>query len=257
MLILFSIDGMRPDGLLASDTPNMDRLIREGASTMSAQTLMPCCTLPCHTSMFRGVDVPRHGINTNTFHPIVRPVPSIVDLAAHQGRRTGMFFNWAQLRDLAEPENAHVSFSLRTAHSPHDDDRVAEEAVRALGRDPLDFAFVYFGHVDECGHDHGWMSEAYLAAIANADRCVGRVLDAAPEATVVLLADHGGHERTHGTEHPDDMTIPWIAWGSGVKRGHSIEAEVVIHQTAPTAARLMGLTLPREWDAEPIHEIFV
>lgn len=223
---------------------------------MTAQTLMPCCTLPCHTSMFRGVDVPRHGINTNTFHPIVRPVPSLVDLAAASGLRTGMFFNWAQLRDLCEPENSHVTVSLREARTKAHDDRVAEEAVRSLMRNELDFAFVYFGHVDECGHDHGWMSPSYLDAIANADRCLGQVIAAAPGATVIVLSDHGGHERTHGTELPEDMTIPWIAAGPGVRAGHAITSRVLIHQTAATAARLMELTLPREWDGTPIEEIF-
>lgn len=257
VLLLVSIDGMRPDGLTQAETPNMDRLIAEGSSTMTAQTLMPCCTLPCHTSMLRGVDVPRHGINTNTFHPIVRPVPSLIDLVALRGLRAGMFFNWAQVRDLSDPDHAEITFSMRDARWQEADDRIAEEAVRSFGRDSLDFAFVYFGHVDECGHEHGWMSEAYLKAIANADRCLGLVLEAAPGATVIVLSDHGGHERTHGTELPEDMTIPWIAAGPGVREGHAIAAPVTIHQTAATAAKLMGLPLPREWDGAPIDEIFV
>jgi hypothetical protein len=40
---------------------------------------MPSVTLPCHTSMFRGVTPERHGITTNTWTPQVRPVPSIID----------------------------------------------------------------------------------------------------------------------------------------------------------------------------------
>src|SRR5688500_16008868 len=93
-VVLCSIDGMRPDALLAANTPTMDRLARQGAFTGTARTVMPSSTLPCHTSMLRGVDTARHGITSNTFQPLVRPVPSLIDVAYDQGRTTGFFYNW-------------------------------------------------------------------------------------------------------------------------------------------------------------------
>lgn len=254
MLVIFSIDGMRPDGLQQANTPNIDRLIAEGSSTMTAQTLMPCCTLPCHTSMLRGVDVPRHGITTNTFHPLVRPVPSILDLAASNDRRAGMFFNWGPLRDLCDPESIAVSWFIRDSWNLEGDEKVAKAAAKSIVQDSLDLAFVYLGYTDECGHAHGWMSEPYLEAIEGADRCVGLVLESVPDAHVLVLSDHGGHERTHGTELPEDMTIPWVVSGPEVRQGHKIQTPVVIYDTAATAAALMGLPLPREWDGKPVQE---
>ena len=55
---------------------------------------MPSATLPCHTSMFRGVTPERHGITTNTWVPQVRPVPSLVDVLHRAGKRTAFFYNW-------------------------------------------------------------------------------------------------------------------------------------------------------------------
>ena len=66
-VILFVFDGLRPDGLQQASTPHVDRLISQGASTYTARTVMPSSTLPCHTSMFRGVTPQRHGILTNTY----------------------------------------------------------------------------------------------------------------------------------------------------------------------------------------------
>lgn len=252
MTILFSIDGMRPDGLAQAHTPTMDRLIANGASTMTAQTVMPCCTLPCHTCMLRGVDVPRHGITSNTFQPLVRPVPSILDLATDNGLRCGSFFNWGQLRDLCEPESIQVAFYYKGGIDPDSDFRVAEAAAHHIKRDALDFAFVYFGFTDECGHKESWMSEPYLKAISNADKCIERVLDAAGDATVLVMSDHGGHERTHGTLAPEDMTIPFILSGKGIPSGVSIEKPVIIYDAAPTLAAVMGLPRPRQWDGTSV-----
>jgi predicted AlkP superfamily pyrophosphatase or phosphodiesterase len=256
VVILFSIDGMRPDGLQMADTPAIDDAIANGASTMRAQTVMPCCTLPCHTSMHRGVDATRHGVMTNTFQPIVRPVPSVFDVANAAGLRCGFFYNWGPLRDLCDPESLVVSRFYRDAHRPDGDTLVAESARQYIRKHGLDFAFVYLGYTDECGHANGWMSKPYIDAITNADWGVQIVLDAAPDATVLIMSDHGGHDRTHGTLAPEDMTIPFILSGPGIKPGVTIERDVVIYDAAPTLARLLELNHQREWDGRVIGEAF-
>ena len=55
LVVLFVIDGMRPDGLQQADTPHIDNVFQRGAYTYTARTVMPSGTLPAHTSMFRGV----------------------------------------------------------------------------------------------------------------------------------------------------------------------------------------------------------
>ena len=77
--ILFVIDGCRPDGIQEANTPNIDTLIEDGAYTFNAQSVVPSSTLPCHTSMFRAVTPSRHGITTNSWMPMVRPVSSIAE----------------------------------------------------------------------------------------------------------------------------------------------------------------------------------
>lgn len=241
---------MRPDALLQAHTPVLDRMIREGAATMKARTIMPSVTLPCHTSMFRGVDSTRHGITTNIFTPLARPVPSFVDVAAQHGKKCGMFYNWGPLRDLCGPEALHFSY-LQGVSTDASDRRVAKTAAEHIVGDELDFAFIYLGFTDTCGHDHGWMSEPYLKAIEAASQRVGEVLGACEQAgiavTAVVQSDHGGHDRSHGTEMPEDMTIPWVLWGEGVApRG--IDEEVRIFDTCATMASLLGVPKDQGWE---------
>jgi arylsulfatase A-like enzyme len=149
-VILFSLDGVRPDGLAQARTPNIDRLIARGSYTPRARTVMPSVTLPCHQSMLRGVDVPRHGITSNTFQPLARPVPSLFDVARAAGKRTGFFYNWEELRDLSAPGSLDVAYFWRDCKSAAGDQRVAEFAIRHIDSEGLDFTFVYLGWPDEC-----------------------------------------------------------------------------------------------------------
>lgn len=256
MVILFSIDGMRPDGLQQADTPIMDALIASGASTMNASSVMPSVTLPCHTSMLRGVDVPRHGITSNTFQPLARPVPSLFDVAKAAGKRTGFFYNWGELRDLCAPGSLDVGYYWNDALTPEGDWRIARTAATHLSEEPFDFLFVYLGYTDECGHENGWMTPPYLDAIANADQCIAHVLEACRaaqiETTVLVQSDHGGHGRSHGTDSAEDITIPWILSGKGVRQGVTINSPVRIFDTCTTLAALLDLPFAREWDGKII-----
>ena len=115
-----------------------------------------------------------------------------------------------------------VAYFRRDCYSAEGDQRLAAAAVEHLRREPFDLVFVYFGWTDECAHRSGWMSEPYLRAIENADACVGQVLQAVPrphEMTVLVQSDHGGHDRSHGTDRDEDMLIPWILSGAGARAG--------------------------------------
>ena len=77
------------------------------------------------------------------------------------------------------------------------------------------------------------------------------------QRTIVVQADHGGHDRTHGTDSPEDMAIPWIAAGPAIRRNYRIAASVSLLDTAPTLARVLGIAPHAEWEGRIIEEIFV
>lgn len=255
---LFMLDGVRPDALLAARCPNVAAVRERGSSTLRAASVMPCLTLPCHTSIFHSVPPARHGVTSNTWTPMARPVPGLVEVIQQAGRQAAFFYNWEPLRDLSRPGGLSFAFFADGQTDPASDDLVADEAVRFLGRAQPDFLFVYFGTVDIAGHDHGWMSAPYLAQLERVDSALGRVLNALPSETAVLVqADHGGHGRSHGADIPEDMLIPWMVAGPGVRAGHTLEAPVSLLDTAPTLARLLSLPPPGEWEGRAPAEIFL
>ena len=113
-VVLFVVDGLRPDGLQKAKTPSIDSLVNNGAYTFEARTVMPSVTLPCIASMLLGTDPKHHGIITNTWNTSDRLIPSVIDLVHFEGMTTASFYNWEPLRDLSKPGSLNASFFLIT-----------------------------------------------------------------------------------------------------------------------------------------------
>jgi predicted AlkP superfamily pyrophosphatase or phosphodiesterase len=251
---------MRPDGLEQAETPFLDRLRSEGAFTGSARSVMPSITLPCHMSMLRGVDVTRHGVTTNTYQPPARPVPSLLDVAKEKGRRTGFFYNWEELRDLHATGKLDVSFLYWDCEHAEGDHLVADMTISFLERLDLEVVMVYLGYPDIAGHHDGWMSQPYLDSLTNADGCIARIYGAferlglADDTVTLVTSDHGGHGRSHGTDCDEDLLIPWLLHGPGIRAGHALETPVRIYDTCTTLAHILGLPPSPEWDGQVVTE---
>lgn len=262
-VILYVVDGMRPDGMTTARTPHLKRLCERGAYSLKAQTVMPSITLPTHMSMFHGVLPQAHGVTDNTWQPMPgETIPGIVELVHQAQRKPAAFYTWDELRDLSRPGAlAYSSFiNIYAAGGETSDGDIARLAADYFVSEKPDFMFVYAGMVDETGHHYGWMSPEYLAAVEAADAAIGCVLERAEAAglldqtAVLVTADHGGHAKAHGLDIPDDMTIPWVLCGPGVKPHYSIQGPVRIIDTAPTIAHLLGLPLPTAWQGKPVVE---
>ncbi|HEX7003702.1 MAG TPA: alkaline phosphatase family protein [Trueperaceae bacterium] len=258
-VLYISSDGMRPDAISAARADNLLSLMSRGAYTLGACSVMPSVSLPCHMSIFHSVPPQRHGIVQNTFTPMARPVPGLIDVLQEAGRKCCSFYSWEPLRDVSRPGRLAVSSLIAYRRNPEEaDDLVVRAALPHLSSGDFDFAFLYLATMDEVGHDHGWMSERYLEQVAHADRLIGEVVESLPSDTVVLVhSDHGGHGRTHGTDAAEDMNIPWIIAGPGIRRDHRIESSVSLLDTAPTIAAILGVEPAESWEGRAVDEIFL
>jgi len=253
--VLFLIDGLRPDGLQAAKTPFLDHLLMEGAYTYRGRTVMPSTTLTCHTSLFFSIPPAVHGILDNVWKPFPQKIPGLFDVIREAGRPAASFFNWEPLRDLWQPGSLAASFFLKDA--PGDDGRCDRElsslALSWLQSHEWAFSFIYLHNTDKTGHASGWMSDAYLDAIANADRCIESIYSILPKDTLVIVTgDHGGHDHTHHTDLEEDMTVPLILQGPGIPKDREIREEVSILDLAPTVTRFLGLAEQDAWQGKGI-----
>jgi predicted AlkP superfamily pyrophosphatase or phosphodiesterase len=246
-VVLIMIDGLRPDALRMGHSPHVDDLLQRGSYSLTAQSVMPSITLPCHMSIFHSVPPARHGITTNIWTPMARPLPGLIEQIA--GTHTAFFHSWEPLRNLNTPETLNFSYFYHRNHELDMDRNVLAAAIPYIQNEGPDFAFVYFSAVDIAGHDFGWMSEGYLRTVSEVDQLAGELIKSLPaDYSTILQSDHGGHDRYHGTDLPEDMTVPWVIVGSGIRQGYNIQAPISILDTAPTITRLLGFAPHPEWD---------
>lgn len=251
-VILVSIDGMRPDGFLQCGNPFCKTMMTDWAYTLTAKTVFPSVTLPCHMSMFHSVPPERHGITTNLYMPPVRPIDGIAEVFKQAKKKNAIFYGWEPLRDICRPGTMkHAVYHNALAHEDTDR-RLTEEAVDYIKKEAPDFVFLYMVETDEKGgHDAGWMSEKYLHHIAVAIDCVKRVSEEFPDYEIVVTADHGGHDRCHGTDKPEDMTIPMFFKTNRLEAGKEL-TNVSILDIAPTVVALADLEPAPEWEGKSL-----
>ncbi len=250
--LLILVDGMRPDAL--TDIPYVRELMKRSAYTMNARTVFPSITLPVHVSLFHSVDPERHGTTTNTYAPQVRPINGLCEVIKQRGKRSAFFYGWEQLRDLSRPGS--LNFSYFCSDKPIGwravNDKVTEMAISYLGDHYTDFAFLYLGCTDWAGHKFGWMSETYMEEMRSSWENIAKVLRTLPEDyTVIITADHGGHDRSHGSELPEDMTIPMFVLGKDIDTNLSLEG-ANIKDVAPTIVKLLGIEPDEDWEGKSV-----
>lgn len=252
-VILISIDGMRPDGMRECGNPYVKELEKICAYTYSAQSVNPSVTLPCHYSMAHSVTPQRHGILTNTYVPEVRPVTGIFEKIKYAGGISAMFYGWEQLRDIARPGSLRFATYIGTYAKESVDTELTTEAIKVISESKPDFAFLYLGETDDKGgHDNGWMSAEYMRRVSIALDNAKRIFDNfSDEYSIIIMADHGGHDRSHGSTMPEDMIIPLFFYGKDFMAGE-LKEELSLLNIAPTIAKLMGIEPERDWEGSSV-----
>lgn len=257
LVVIVSMDGLRPDAVQRARTPVLDSLRRQGSYTWKARTVLPSITLVSHTSMLTGVEPKRHGVIRDTHVLPRRPlrVPTVFELAKRAGYPTGMIVGKQKLKYLAKPGTVD-DFDYPGYWAKE----VAAAAVKRLARQQRGILFLHFPDPDSLGHRYGWMSARQLKGVTDCDTALGKVVGELerrglfPRTVIVVSADHGGHGKVHGTKDPRDMTIPWICAGPGIRRNHALRVSVHTCDTAAMALHVLGIAVPGDWRGHVVTE---
>jgi len=277
-VFIISIDGGKPAVIAESEAPTLKKIAAEGAVTWQASTIFPSITLPSHTSMLTGVGPDKHKILWNGYTPIKGfvKVPTVFSLlkAVDPKAVTAMFVGKVKFRhlwlkdsldlfDFGGPQTLQpVAGAPALEKDKKPSQMVAQQAAAWIKEHKPRLAFIHFPDVDSAGHKSGWGSPEQKEAVKVTDQALWQVWQAVKDAGIadssvmLISADHGGHDKTHGLNIPDDMLIPWVAWGKGVKKNFTITAPVTTYDTAATALWLLDVPVPAEFDGKPVTSAF-
>jgi predicted AlkP superfamily pyrophosphatase or phosphodiesterase len=266
-VVVIGCDGFGSVGFTKSNTPVLHRLMRQGSYTLHARGVMPTSSSPNWASMIMGAGPEQHGVTSNEWETnkfeiaptVVGPggiFPTVFGALRAQKptAKIAVIHDWDGFGRLVEAGVPDILENHKGSTN------TARRAVEVILKEKPTFLFVHFDDVDHAGHTFGWKSREYFETVAQVDGLIGDLLEALTQAgireqTVVLMtADHGGKAKSHGGPTMEEIEIPWIISGPGIRRGHEIKTPVNTYDTAATIALLFKLTPPEGWIARPVRE---
>jgi arylsulfatase A-like enzyme len=269
-VFIISFDQGNPSLIDQTDMPTFHEMAAQGARALEAYTIVPPLTLPSHTSMLTGVGIQKHQVTWNDYRPTngILKVPTIFSLAKERGYRTAMFVGKEKFKHLELPG----TIDELVWPQPDDDAKSIARAFAAeFAKTKPNLCFIHFRDPDTVGHKTGAYSKEKIQALKDCDEALKTIKDAIAaagvldESVIILTADHGAHDSkdrdgktigSHSDARPEDVLIPWVAWGKGVKKNSTITVPVVQYDTAATALWLLEVPLPQHFWGRPTTTAF-
>ncbi len=144
------------------------------------------------------------------------------------------------------------------------DANVGAEAVRCLSEENPDVLFLHFLDVDHAGHQFGFSKDVpqYTTTLRKLDEVIGAVLAAVQKRSeyseeswlIIVSTDHGGLNRSHGGQTPDERQIFAFFHGPGFAPKQEREGRTFQSVVTPTVLHYLGLPIDAAWglESEPL-----
>jgi predicted AlkP superfamily pyrophosphatase or phosphodiesterase len=212
-VILVSIDGCRWDFPDKYPSPNLNELIRSGVRAEMIPSF-PSKTFPNHYTLVTGLYPGNHGIVANNFwdDQLQARFKAEGDPSALEGRWWGGEPIWITARKQGQKTAAmfwpgseapidgmNPNYYQKYQHNmPHTQrvQWVLQQLDRPAGERPT-FSTLYFSVVDTANHDFGPDSPEAAAALLDADKSIGELIQGLKDrgiynqVNLLVVADHG------------------------------------------------------------------
>jgi hypothetical protein len=208
-VLIVSIDALHPDALSAKTAPTLHDLMRPGRFTVMGKSVDPPKTLIAHTAMLTGLTPEQSGKRDNNWQPGQARVTqtTLFDDAKRFGFHTAFYY--------AKPKLGYLTGAAVDEQALAPDEGVARARAffRQGGRR---FVFLHVSGLEYAGMNSGWLSPDYLDELTYIDMVLAPLFEDISRRGVwrlVVTSDHAGHDREHGTRHPEDYKLPLILAG--------------------------------------------
>ena len=266
-VVLVGVDGLGARWIPWDVMPNLSKLRAEGHYAVGRDNYPTSSGINWATAMF-GTVVEIHGYrNWNSRKPDV-PAFEVTDRGIppcifHEIRKqdpsayTVSLYNWDGIGFVhATNEVSYVRYFAEGSLEKRDDDALEDCLAQLKAHNPK-LTFLY-QHLPDCyGHKVGWGTPEYTNACVNVDKNLGLLVKGLAElgmlddTVIMLVADHGGLGKKHGMDILECFEIPFLVSGPCVRAGWRLREPVLLADTAPTVASLLGYDVPETWRGRP------
>lgn len=251
-VIVIGIDGAG-SWIKDADTPNFDRIFRNGAFTHKALSSNPTISAECWGSMLIGTGPEIHKLTNSIVssvpYNVTSPFPSLFRRIreAFPDAVLGSYCDWNPITYGIVENNIGVS------HATTNDTELTPIVCDYIIKNKPDFLFIHFDSVDGAGHGSGYGLPAFIKRIHEVDELINDVYSAVEKAEIIedtlfiVIADHGGtndenFKGSHGGWTDEEKYVTFAAIGKGVNNTE-IE-EMNIRDLAAIVLYALGIKSP-------------
>ncbi|AQW89761.1 alkaline phosphatase [Elizabethkingia anophelis] len=268
-VVLIGCDGFGAYALPEADMPNLKNLMKDGSWSLKARSVLPSSSAVNWASMIMGAGPTLHGYTEwNSAVPEIPSsdltkegmFPSIFSILKEQKPSliTALIYSWQGIDPLVQKGTTDIRIPAKD-----NDDFCTESAVEVIKTKKPTLTFIHLDQPDGVGHNTGHRTPAYYEELKKVDVRIGKIVQAvkdagiANETVIIVTADHGGKDKGHGGKTLDEVLIPWVVYGKGVKKNQELKNTIITYDTGATIAWLLGLKVPESWRGLPVKQAFL
>ena len=277
-VVMIGIDGWAAEGVRQAapeDIPNIKYLMDNGSWTLAKRSVMPSASAINWASMFNGLPTEVHGFDkwnsTKGTIPSTsdngRGIPPTIYTILRQqypDAETGIIYDWDGVGAVCDKESASYEKYINTYHG--NTNMTLEEytgnGVAYIKEKKPFFFTLYYGILDNTGHNKGWYSPEYMQVQKDLDANIGIVIQALKDAgifedtVIIVSSDHGGKGKGHGKFTLQELETPFIVYGKKIKKGHEITQPMMQYDTPAIIADILGAKIPEDWRGRAFKQIY-
>ena len=244
-----------------AQTPNIDSIFANGATTYNCLTSNPTISAQCWGSLLHGVTPQVHGLtndNISSAYPSNSEYPSFFRVIRENNPDAVLasFCNWNPINVGIIEDDIGVHKATQSS-----DSALTEEILAYLESNTPTAMFVQFDEADGAGHSSGYGSDTQLSKIAEIDSYIGRIYEAyeangtIDDTLFIVTADHGGSGTSHGGLTDAEKYVMFAATGKNVQNA-TIE-DMEIRDTASIVLHALGyFEQPSKWTSRVPSGLF-
>ena len=249
-----------------ADTPNLDRIMENGAVTYDCLTSKPTISAQCWGSMLHGVTPEIHGLTnsivSSRHYDEESQFPSVFRVIRENmpDAQLASFCDWDPINYGIIEEN------LGVVKDTGGDAALTGKICAYLEENEPTLLFVQFDEVDGAGHGSGYGNPRHLNQLHTTDGYIEEIYETLErrgmlDSTLfIVTADHGGTPEPSGGSHGGwtdaEKYILFAAAGPGIEAGEIEDMEV--RDTASIVLYALGLASqqPESWTSRVPTGVF-